>query len=319
MNKLEPTYRDALVKSWKFVMHHHVLWMLGVVAVIIDQFGFGNFFNYILNYLQTGSVGEVKGFVPYLWNSIYGLQGMELLTFSWLLLIMLSLFALLIVISVCAQGALIAAACGWFKLKSPLKLQKIWHKGVKHFWRLLTVEVLHKLFITLIIVALSLILKNTALTVVQVVSIVVSSLLALLLSVIKIYVAGYVVEREYTLKMAFFEGWNLFRNHLVVSLETSILLALLNVVLVVVIIALSALALLPAILVWLVAAALGSKLIMIIGGIVAVFSLTLVIVLVGGLFNAYTVSCWMYLFMKMSRRTLRSRVYYFLGRLLKKI
>jgi hypothetical protein len=318
MRSLEPTYRESLLKSWHLVWHHKLLWVLGAVAVLLDQFGLANFFGYIWMYIQNGTLSNMLWWMPASWGNFAAWGEMQLFGFSWLILIMIALLAVLVVVAVSSEGALIAMACMWFKNRlTTVTFERAWHKGVKHFWSLFVLQIAQKILLMGIFLIFTIFLKNNTYPWDWLIFIL-GTLLALLVSVVRIYAAGYVVEKEYSLGVAVQEGWYLFEQHFIVSIELSVIFLLLNAVALVAISVALKVGLASGVLVWLVAGLLKSKTLYVVGMVVAAAVFSFLVVLLGGIFNAFTISAWMYNFLRMNRKPLASRIKHVFMRIIKR-
>lgn len=318
MAKLEPTYREALVKSWHFVWHHKLLWVLSLVSVIFTQFGMNDFLGQLWLLLTGEGEVQTNWWSQTFWSGINTPHGIELVGTIWLLIILIALGTLIIVIAVCAQGALIVAACAWFKTRTVPDLKKIWHKGVKHFWRLFTINIIQKICLALILSITTFLLQNS----IQkgffyFLTLSISFLFALFITCFTIYCAGFIVEKEYSLREAAAAALNMFSKHFLVSLELSIILLLLNGVLVVVAAGGSVLVLIPSFFIWMVGGFTGYVSLLTVGVILATVFLLILIALIGGMFNAFITSSWMFLFIKMNTKHIPSRLKHYSHRLLR--
>jgi hypothetical protein len=319
MIKLDPTYRDAIVKSWHFTWHHKLLWVLSIVALLFTQFGLSNFLGqlWLMMSHDAGSLTTNMWSVQF-WSLVRLPHGVEWLGVVWLLVILLSLISLITVVSVCAEGALIVAMCGWFKNRTVPQLKKIWYRGVKHFWRLFAVNALQKISLLLILYVIRVLLQLFSYSVIYSVFILsISFLVAILVSTFTIYVAGYIVEKEFSFKQSCVEAWELLSQHLLVSLELSIVLLALNFVLVAIVAGGSVLVLIPSFFIWIIGGATGYFSLFSVGFFLATILFLIFLALAGGLFNAFITGTWMYLFVKMNTKTIPSRVIHYMRKLVR--
>jgi len=234
----EPTYRQTFSHAWKLAWHHKILWIFGLLSVLLGQFGLDNFVGQ-LALLGSGQALFMTRFQSFSIAPFF--QWSAVLWSVWLLVIIIGVLALLILMTVAAQGALIAAAGNWFKIKRPPNLAKAWHTGVAHFWRLLLVNIIKRaLFLVLLLALYQAVVSLTALESVAYQAMLVlifsaGTFCALIISATAIYASGYIViERESALS-AFRHGWDLLRRHFLASLELSIILLLVDVALIVLI------------------------------------------------------------------------------------
>lgn len=321
MRKLEPTYRDALTKSWHFVWHHKIIWILSLCAAIFTHYGLSDFVGQV--WLVVSSPAADNWWSPVFWSKLTIPNGIELIGVAWLLIILLSLCALLIVLAICSQGALIIASCSWFKNKTTPKFLRIWNQGAKHFWRLLAINVFQKILLAKLLIILTFFfsffsIKDIKDMLVTVIVMGIVLFLALVVSSITIYASGYIVEKEYSFFEALASAWQMFSQHLLVSLELSFILLLLNIVLILAIAGSSILVLIPAVFILIVGGVAGSNILLIVGLLVALGLLLLAIAILGGIFNAFTTSAWMYLFMKMHVKRVPSRLIHYAARTIRR-
>lgn len=315
MSKLEPTYRDAIVKSWHFIWHHKVLWVLSLLAVVFTQFGLNDFLGQLWMIVAEGGSSTTTWWSIGYWQRISMPHGLELVGALWLIIILLALSALVLVVTVCAQGALVAAACAWFKNRSIPKLSKIWEKGVKHFWRLLALNITQKILLTIILILTANFLDLTYAPLALSIAIIASAFIAaLIVSTVAIYTAGYIVEKEYNFFQALISGLRMFGSHILVSLELSVVMLFFNILLVIIVAGASVLALIPSFFIWIVGGFTGYVSLLTVGMVLAVILLLVLVALAGGVFNAFVTSAWMCLFMKMHMKKVPSRIAHYTHR-----
>ena len=110
----------------------------------------------------------------------------------------------------------------------------------------------------------------------------------------------------------------MFSQHFLVSFELSVVLLFCNIFLVLAVAGGSILVLIPSVFIWLVGGFTGYSFLLVIGLLLAVFLLLILIATLGGIFNAFTTSSWMYLFMKMHSKGVPSRLVHYVGRAIKR-
>ncbi len=314
---LEPTYRQALVHAWHLVWHNKILWIFGLLSVLIGPFGINSFIGNLAvalnhpaareNYSQILKVlMEVKG-APWL---------------AWILVLGLALVVLVVFLAVASQGALIAAVAESLKKKPVPNLEKAWHKGVKHFWRLLFLNMLKRTALGVLLLAVAVgfaLAPETKVGFVWTVIILSGGLLLGLATVaVGIYSAGYIVEEQRGLWRSILKGGKLFTNHLLVSLELSILLVLCDAIVIAGLVVASTLALVPSFVLSIIAGITSATALITIG---IIFSSVLFIILtafIGGIYNAFTTSAWIYLFMKMHHEGVVSRLLHYAKKIVRR-
>jgi len=317
-NMSEPTYRQALSHAWQLTWHHPVLWIFGLLAVLTGQFGLNNFVGKF--FLRGADIAGARGLVWWKHAAVQFSAGP--LWSAWLIIILLSVLFLVVVVSVGAKGALIAGSAEFYKKNAKLKMAKIWDKGIKHFWRLIAVVLVEKLILgTILFLMLHslLFLVETPGTGFFIATILVTAaglILALAVVAVTIYTLGYIVVDGKSVPVSVAKAWKLFSHHVLVSLETSLILLLFTVLLFVVIIVVSQIFLIPILLLSLVGGAVASPAVIYVGHGISLLLLLFFIAWLGAVFNTFTVSTWMYLFLKMHHEGVSSRVMGFLGRAL---
>ncbi|HSR89293.1 MAG TPA: hypothetical protein VLK22_02730 [Candidatus Udaeobacter sp.] len=319
----EPTYRQTLSHAWDVVWHNKALWILGLFSVLLGQFGFSDIFGKIWAMLETTLAGQTNFFLPVI-NLNWSGDVRSTLGIVWLAGIVLSIVIFLIFLAVTSQGALIFYASEWLQTKKHPKLSKPWGRSLKNFWSILLVNVLRQAFLLLLLALFWLVFKNfiyspnfiwslglaVALTVVLLVS--------LFVSVIFIFTLCALVIDNKGFKAAIAKAYNIFSQHLLVSLEVGVLLMLLNFLLLIAAIVAAFFAFLPAVLIWLLAGLTNLVVLAAVGFAVGVFLWVVLIVLIAGFFNAYTTSAWVFLFVKMHKEGINSRVIHFFKHMLGK-
>lgn len=320
----EPTFRQALSRSWQLVAQKKSLWIFGLLSALIGQMGLSDFVGML--YKTTS-----EGFSPYHLSYILEFfkawnwhQVSLILLMLWLLGIILLLVITIIFVAVCARGALIAYAIHWYKKGNILSLSDAWNKGVQRFLPMLAVAAVGRglqLFIIWLfsMVALKLVQSNTLTGSLLIIFFAgIALFFALVIESVSIYSSGYLILENKSLVKTVKKGWNLFLDHLMVSLELGIVLMLCSVVFLGVVIYGSFVAFLPSLLMWIIAGFTSLK--FLIGfGIYSGLVLYIAIVLVAaGIFNAFVTCSWIYLFMKMHHEGIVSRVIHFFQHLFRR-
>ena len=312
----EPTYRQTLGYAWNVVWHNKSLWILGLFSVLLGQLGFSDVFGKFWSIADFGLTGQGIILPPLLKLNLSG-DLWSVLGIIWLGGICLSLLILLVFLAVTSQGALISYTAEWFKTKKHQKLSKPWGHGLKHFWSILLVNVARKIVLFLLLLGFAfaanyfLVSQTLSQGFVFALSLAVVLFLSLFISIISVYTLCYVVVDGKGLASAIKKGWALFSRHMLVSLEMGVLLVLLNFLLVTAIVVAGFFAFLPAVLIW-VAAGFSNIVALAAAGLaLGIFLLLVFMVLIAGFFNAFTTSAWVFLFMKMHKEGVPSRMIHF--------
>ncbi|MSU75049.1 MAG: hypothetical protein EXS55_00835 [Candidatus Magasanikbacteria bacterium] len=315
----EPTYREALGHAWKLTWHHKSMWVLGLLSIFLGQFGLSNFLGQLISKIFF----EDNSWWPASWGAIHIVSPDQFLWFGWISFIVAALILFIVAASVCAEGALIATAVHYFNVHTVLSIHNAWRQGVKHFWRILGINVLEKLLLSIIlwaIIELMAVVGGISIMgfFLQVLVIAAGVFLALAISTVAIFTLGYCIVDNQGLIDALAEGWHLFRRHVLVSLELSIMLLLCNALVFAALWFGSFLVLIPSFFLSVAAGFTGYLTILAISVAAYVFLFVLVIAFLGAIFNAFTTSAWMYLFMHMYHEGLASRVAHWAGKILKR-
>ncbi len=131
---------------------------------------------------------------------------------------------------------------------------------------------------------------------------------SLFLSAFSVYALCYLVLDGKGLAKSLKKAWALFSEHFLVSLEVGLFLMLCNLVLVLAIVAGSFFAFLPAALIWIVAGVSNTVPLALLGLVTGIFLFLVVAAIMAGIFNAFTTSAWVFLFIKMHKEGVSSRL-----------
>ena len=318
-----PLYRQALRESWELAWKHKLLWIFGFFAAFLGQMGLLELFS------KIGLAGTRFAFFPK-WLFLPEFFGLRFpfeslalpidgwMWFLWLMIVFAGFGVLLVFVAVVSQGALVHATAQWVKKRKAPDADKAWHAGVGHFWRLLFLNLLKKVFLLALAVVLGFATVNVMLgvTVGNVILFVLLFILAvavgMAVSFLAIYAAGYVVVEEYQFWRALESAWKLFLSHWLVSIEVGLILLFLNFVLGVVVLASFFVLFLPTLLLWMIAVSIASGTLYFVAMIIGLFFFLLFVVFLGSVFSVFTTASWTYLFMKMHREGIGSRVLHWL-------
>ncbi len=310
----EPTYRQTLGHAWEAVWHNKILWVLGLLSLFLGQLGFSDILGKAWSVLDGSSLaGDNIGILSIFQVSI-PLGVWNVLGVFWLAIICISIAVMVVFLAVTSQGALISYAADWFKTRKHKEIDKSWHNSVKHFWNILLINLVRQVLLLGLLVGFVFVAKYffNSQSWVQGMLFALASVLvlfiSLFLSVFSVYALCYVVLDGKGLLKSVKKAWVLLSNHFLVSLEVGVVLLLLNLLLVAVIIGGSFFAFLPAAFIWVAAGISNSVSLAVLGLIFGIFLVLLFIVLIAGLFNAFTTSAWVFLFIKMHKEGVSSRL-----------
>jgi len=321
-----PLYREALSHSWQFAKEHKILWVFGLFSVFLGQMGILDLLSKVglsaagrpMHILMSERFAFVKELVG-------GTAQMNLPLDGWFwfasLLVVLVGFALVFIfVSVVSQGALIKASAVSVKHKKLPNVGEEWHVGVKHFWRMFFVNVIKKIAYCLMAlpvgyIAFKLLFSSSiGLSLLFLLVFVLAALVGMVVSFLAIYASGYIVVEEYGFWEAWSAAWKLFTNHWLVSFEVGLIVVLLNIVLAVVVLFGMMIFFLPTLISWAIVNITGSLSLWLVGLMVGVGLNALFIMLVSSVFSVFVISTWTYLFMKMHKVGIKSRVMHYLGK-----
>jgi len=319
----EPIYRQTLTHAWDVVWRNKSLWILGLFSVLLGQFGFSDIFGKIWSMADVNMTGKWNFLLPTIKLNLAG-NVWSVLGMVWLAGIFLVLAAFLIFLAVTCQGALISYAADWFKTKKHQKLSKPWRHSLKFFWSILLVNALRRILLVLSLAAFGVMLsyflysQTVSQSFMFALGLVVVLLVSLFISVIAVYTLCALVVDGKGLRAAAAKACGIFSRHTLVSLEVGVLLMLLNLLLVIAIMVSAFFAFLPALLIWLAAGFTNTVALAAVGFSLGVFLWVVFIVIIAGVFNAYTTSAWVFLFMKMRKEGIPSRTIHFFKHLFSK-
>ncbi len=320
----EPRYSEALTKAWHLVWHNKVLWVFGLLSIVLGQFGLNNFIGQLLALGSTTDPSEGPWWNwPASWPVIQIGTPADAWLFSWVFVILLAVVVLVVVAAVLSQGALIVAAADYFKNETRPNLRKAWRKGVRHGWRLFALNLVQKIFlagilVTVIAVTQAINADSLVGFAAVVMALGLATLLALAVSTVTVYAAGYMVEYEQPWFASLWQGVQLLDQHLLVSFELSVLLLLCNAFLIGAVVLGSFVVVVPSFFLWVTAGLTGHLALLSVGFVIAFFLFLLLVVFCGALFNAFTTSAWMFLFMRMHHQGLKSRLWYWIERVVRR-
>lgn len=324
----DPTYRDALKHSWRLTKTHHDLWPFGLFAVLLGQFGLFELITKLWTASSAPSLVEwwtVLGdlFSKDSWQVLRGAFAdgtAQWIWAGWLAVMLLGIGITFVFVATVCQGALVYASAKYaaFRLRLPNQ-NAAWHVGVKHFWKLLSLNILRKIVVGaaagVAVTAFAKVSVNTAHAFGFWIAFIGALFVGMIASIMLMYAIGYVMVEEYNFAQSIKAAWILLWKHPLVSLETGIITLGLNALLLVfTLFAVLYLFLLPSILgtyllTWLPVPALGYFI-----GLVSYAFFLVVIMFAGAVFTVWTISIWTYLFAKMHQGAMHST----LSRLFKK-
>lgn len=316
-------FREALLRAWRLVYKNTSLWLLGLLSVLFaGSFGMGNFISQLMVTMGTGGNAGWLLYAPRPHLGVSTLSAAFWLI--WLIGVLCVIAIAVIYISVSAKSALLIAVADYYKNEAMPKLSKIWNNGLKFFWKIFTIEVIRKVILCVIVVAFGIIwielpyYQSFWNKIINIAMLSFSVILGWVVCAVTVFASGYTVIDGKPLGSAFKKAWKLFHDHLLVSLEISAILTIVDLILILVFAAIVSFSFLPSLFVWLLAGAFGSTALAIFGMIFGFVIFIIALVILGAVYNTYYTSVWMYLFMKMHHEGIMSRLFHHVGKLFNK-
>ena len=322
----EPLYYQAIKHSWKLAWEHKMLWLFGLFAAFLGQVGIWD----LLSKVGLAAAGRPVhanffAWLGFLKELALGATTMDLTADGWvwffcLMLILLGFVIMLTFVSVVSQGAIIKASALSAKNKKLPDVDTAWHVGVKHFWRLLFINVVKKILFCILAIFVSWVTVKMLLgagvggAMLFLLVFILSSLIGLVITFLSFYAAAYVVVEEFKFGEALSSAWKLFIGHWLVSIEVGIIMIFMTIILGLVVLFGMMILFLPTLFSWLIAGwsynyALAYAGLLVGTGLSAIF-----IIFAGSLFTIFNTSVWTYLFMKMHKVGIKSRIMHYLGK-----
>ena len=319
-----PLYRQALSHGWNLAWQHKFLWVFGLFAAFLGQMGLLELFTKV-SFISSKYTYPDWVSWPQVFRDLFSGFGYFSLNFDgwdWLgalLLLLVGLCVASVFLSVVSQGALIESAAKATKSKKLPKIEAAWHVGVVHFWKLFFLNFIKKVTMVLLAMVLGYATINFVLAVsfqsfiLFLLIFLLVGLVGLVLSFLVIYAAGYIVVEKYSWLRAVESAWRLFLDHWLVSIEVGLLVLVLNILLGVVVLLGFWVVFVPVLVVWFIATVSANTALWIAGLFAGVVIFLAFVIWVGSVFSVFITSIWTYLFMKMHKHGIVSRVLHWGG------
>ncbi len=311
--RLESTYRDALTVAWRFVSAHSFLWLLGAITATLGEFGFTSFVGRLWRFFTDG-VGQADfWWLPTSLHGLFGRQVESIFGSLALCLIAISLIVLIILVGIVAQGAILSAALQFFRTKKILSFAEAWHMSVSRFWQLVSIKIVEQF---LLCILLFVIVSLWSILPVQVVffafvrgTILVIGLLAgISISTVSICAAMESIEQQAPLSKVVRASIEVFKRHVLVSVELSTIFLVLTTVVVGAVCIAAYLVTLVGIILMMSGIFSGEIIETLVGLALSTVLFVLAAAAIGGLYNAYVLSVWAYCYHKMRSKGIPSRI-----------
>ncbi len=300
-------YRDILKKSWQFTKTNRYLWLLGLFAALIT----GNGGEIELYFRNISSLTDETSFLsPGFW--VNGTLA-NILSSNWqvswaLLVVALVLVVALIWLVITSQVGIIYSV-GQFIAKKKLGLKKTIKQSQNFLWSVFCLNLLGKIivYVGLLVFAIPWLAayvqsgQTDFMVRYLVISFFILVPLAIVVSFLVKYTAGYIILRKQRLIPALVAAWKLFIRNWLVSLEMAFIIFVLNLVISLGLLALTVVFASPYILSSVITGIIGfSSSGILLFGLISFALLFIIIVFVGSIFSAFQWSAWTFLFVELS-------------------
>lgn len=307
----EPTYRNALSHGWQLMRGHKVLWIFGLLSAILGQMGIVEIFSKVVVTAKYYTYYPLWTHASTLFASVlesikaWQMPFDQRVWFAWLGFILISFLCLFIFAAVVSHGAIIHSVAQYFRGKTTIAFHEAWHAGVKHFWKLLSLQIIKKLVIALLglfvggSVYNSIVYPSAATMTLFIFSLFVALFLGSLVSLLSTYAAGYVMIEEMTVGKAVQRAVSLLKSHGLVSVEVSLMLLMINGGVAILAVIFLVLFKLEISFLFFLSLATNSLAVWSLGNTFAGVVLTALLMALGSFITVYSTAVWTYLFMKM--------------------
>lgn len=321
----EPLYMQTVKNGLQFAWKNKAVWVFGLFAAFLGQMGMVEFLGKVS--IVSADADKHLGTVGAIGLKLTKTGTLMALTFGnklMVLFLLILLFALAVVfvfVTVVSQGAIIHSSVQSIKNKNKksVDIVKAWRVGVANFWRIFSINLLKKV----VIIFLSMFVSLSAFGAVKVPTagnnflflliFLMAGIIGLVLSFLVVYAAAYVIVEKLSVLDAIEKAWYLFWKQWLVSLEIGLIVLFFNVVLGFFALLGFMAFFLPALLIWFVAVVVSNQILLSAGFIFSIIVFTSYLMLLGAFFTVFTTYMWTYLFMKMHKKEIGSRIMYYLS------
>jgi hypothetical protein len=301
-------YRKVYLRSWQIIKTN---WYLLFFGLFVSALGLTGDFKALTNL----KINDIVSTTLLDWINIFQTFATADLTMSKLPTIIMLIgtflfFAVILVLAISSQGALIKATANAGKNDKQNSLIHNLQAGVEKFWPLFGMNILNKLvsfvFVVGIIVPIIYLLSlgQTSTIMNLLISIIIFFILvplAIIISFVTRYGASYIILRKQSITTAFFNAWRLFRINWIISLENALVVLILTVLYTIALISLLAFVITPFLILGYIVAQVSS-----IGFWVLIIAGTLISILIFlgavALFGAYYTIVWTEVFLQLTNK-----------------
>ncbi len=306
----EPVFGPAISEAIKVIRKEPGLALFGLLSVVVGQFGLADF----LGKLAFGVTDTSSLFrIPWPQTLLSWVQ------LTWFLVLVIIVGSAIVLVAVAAEGALIAGAAYWYRFRKVGLLQRFWHTGVKHFWRLLAVHILEKILLIFILFVARFSFLYSSFIPTQwgrvVGSVVLTALIilfGLVVTSVAVFARGYIVVEEMTLQRGVVEGLRLFSGHGILSLELNFCLLILSTLYVLVFGFISTYLFIPSVFLLILAGFFNSPFLSVVAYYGGWLFVGLILMAAAAFLNAATTAIWIMVFMRIRHVGASSRLWAYL-------
>ncbi|MFA6131905.1 MAG: hypothetical protein WC702_02435 [Patescibacteria group bacterium] len=296
----KPIYRPLFLEAWKKSWHHKRLWVLGIFATIMAS---GGLFESIFGNWQTALKGRemleqcINGTLPgYQWLVSYSrylsmLEPRQQYTISAVVILLL---LGLISLGALAQGAILVGGLE----KHSLSFRELLKKSYHFFWRILGIDIIGKIGLALLfIITVAPVAFLNPLPYgwhqyPPIISLAVFLVGMIAVTTLQMLSLVGVVRKHLNISGAIHEAWDIFRFHVVVTLELGILLFITSFLATLVTMALLFILSIPLILLFVIATILGSAGFYLLSIFASIVIVVAIILLASGLLTTFQYTVW---------------------------
>jgi hypothetical protein len=305
---MDSFYRKVYLRSWQIIKNN---WYVLFFGLFVSALGLTGDFK-VLSNLETSDIVSTTLLD---WLNIF--QTFATADMTWdkmptlvMLLGTFLFFAVILVMAISSQGALIKATANGDKKNDKNNLVYNLQAGVEKFWPLFGMNVLNKLisfvFIVGVVVPIIYLLSfsQSASLINLIIAIIVFFVLiplAVIISFVTRYGASYIILKNQSVTQAFFNAWRLFRVNWIISLENALALLVFTLVYTIALISALAFIITPFLILGYIVAqisALGFWLLLIVGSLAAI----LLFLAAVSFFGAYYTIVWTEVFIRLTSR-----------------
>lgn len=315
-------YRDILVRAWEFTKKNKYLWFFGLFAALIT----GNGGEIDIYFKSLSSLTERTSFLsPSYWISDTAANILERLnslaqvnnTLDFIWLVIAGVATLLVIWFVVTSQTALIHATGRHLLKKKTNFGKAVQQSQKYFLNMLVLNILGKIIIYggLLVLAIPWLAAylQTEVSAWQIMYLIVSFIVlvpvAIIVSFLVKYSAGYIIIKGEHIIPAIGKAWSLFMRNWLVSLEMALTIFVLNLLVSFSVFFAVLMLTTPFLMITSLTGVLSqsfSELIFFIA--LAFLLLVIVIIFVGAIFSAFQWSAWTVLFIELNSGKARAKI-----------